>query len=45
MSKNALADAREEILDHKSFIEIYIANSIWLPVARLKSAMNVSDTE
>ena len=45
LSKNALADAREEMLDHESFMEIDSAHSIWLPIARFKRTMSVSDAD
>jgi integrase len=45
LSKNALADAREEMLDHESYMEIDSASGQWLPVQRFKSKMDVSDAE
>jgi integrase len=45
LSKNALADAREEMLDHESFIDIDSAHQLWLPVQRFKNKMDVSDAE
>ena len=39
LPKNALADAREEVLDHESFMEINSAHPVWLPVARFKRKM------
>ncbi|KFE36123.1 site-specific integrase [Thioclava atlantica] len=45
LSQNALADAREEVLDHESFMDINSANLIWLPVARFKTKMEVSDAD
>lgn len=45
LSKNALADAREEMLDHGSFLDIDSAHPKWLPVARFKRKSGVSDAE
>ena len=45
LSKNALADAREEMLDHESYIDMDSANPMWLPVARFKRKMDVSDAD
>lgn len=45
LSQNALADAREEVLDHESFMDIDSAHPIWLPVARFKRRMDISDVE
>lgn len=43
LSKNALADGGEELLDHQGFMEIDSAYSLWLLVARFKRTMSVSD--
>jgi integrase len=45
LSQNALADAREEMLDHESYVDMDSANPQWLPVARFKRTMQVSDAE
>ena len=45
LSKNALADAREEMLDHVSYMDIDSASAQWLPVDRFKNKMNVTDAE
>lgn len=45
LSKNALADAREEMLDHESYMDIDSASAQWLPVDRFKIKMNVTDAE
>ena len=45
LSQNALADAREEVLDHESFMDIDSAHPIWLPVERFKRKMAVSDAD
>jgi len=45
LSKNALAPAREEMLDHESFMDIDSAHPIWLPVTRFKRKMDVSDAD
>ena len=45
LSQSALADVREEILDHESFVDMESANTQWLPVARFKRKMQVSDDE
>ncbi|WP_232621665.1 site-specific integrase [Thioclava electrotropha] len=45
LSQNALAAAREEVLDHESFMDIDSAHPIWLPVARFKTKMDVSDAD
>ncbi|WP_235047562.1 tyrosine-type recombinase/integrase [Limimaricola cinnabarinus] len=45
LSKNALADAREEMLDHESFMDINSANPTWLPVQPFKRKMGVSDAD
>ena len=43
LSQNALTDVREEMLDHESRVDMESANPQWLPVARFKRAMAVSD--
>ena len=45
LSKNALEDVREEMLDHESYVDMESANPQWLPVARFKRTMAVSDAE
>ncbi|GHE06396.1 hypothetical protein GCM10008024_40650 [Allgaiera indica] len=45
LSQNALADAREEVLDHENFMDIDCAHPIWLPFARIKTKMEVSDAD
>jgi hypothetical protein len=45
LSSNALADAREEMLDHESYHGHQQRHPIWLPVARFKSKMDVSDAD
>jgi len=45
LSKNALADAREEMLDHDSFLEMETTHPLWLPISRFKRAMDVSDEQ
>ncbi|WP_230802187.1 site-specific integrase [Seohaeicola saemankumensis] len=45
LSQNALATAREEVQDHESFMGINSANPIWLPVARFKRKMEISDAD
>ncbi len=36
LSQNALADVREEMLDHESYVDSQSAYPQWLPVARFK---------
>lgn len=45
LSKNALKDIREEMLDHESFLEMETDFPKWLPVERFKRVMDVSDEE
>ncbi|MBL4600195.1 MAG: hypothetical protein JKX93_14610 [Rhizobiaceae bacterium] len=45
LSQSARDSAREEILDHDSWIEIEGDYQKWLPVQRFKRKMEVSDTE
>ncbi|WP_412507225.1 tyrosine-type recombinase/integrase [Roseovarius sp. SYSU LYC5161] len=45
LSKNALRDAREEILDHEDFLGSGTANPLWLPVSRFKRTMDVSEDQ
>lgn len=43
LSKNALADAREEMLDHDCMVDLGSVHPQYLPIARFKRRMNVSD--
>lgn len=43
LSKNALSDAREEMLDHNSFVDLESVYPMYLPIARFKRKMDVSD--
>jgi hypothetical protein len=43
LSKNALADAREEMLDHDCMVDLEGLNTEFLPIARFKRKMDVSD--
>ena len=45
LSKNALDHAREELLDHESFVDLESADPQWLPVDRFKRKMSVSDAD
>jgi hypothetical protein len=45
LSNKALADAREEMLDHESFMEIDSAHTQWLPIERFKTKMGVTHAE
>ncbi len=45
MSKNALADAHEEMLDHDCMVEIEGLYPKYLPIARFKRKMAVSDED
>ena len=45
LSQTYLADAREEMRDHESFLAMERAYPQWLPVARFKRTMKVSDAE
>ncbi|NKW78221.1 site-specific integrase [Rhodobacteraceae bacterium R_SAG7] len=45
MSKNALADAREEMLDHDCMVDLESINSQYLPIVRFKAKMDVSDAD
>ena len=42
LSKNALADAHEEMLDHDCMVDLESMNAQYLPVARFKRKMDVS---
>ena len=43
LSKNALADAREEMLDHDCMVDLEAVHPQYLPIARFKRRMDVSD--
>ena len=43
LSKNALADAREEMLDHDCMVDLEAMDTQYLPVARFKRKMTISD--
>jgi hypothetical protein len=43
LSKNALADAREEMLDHDSMVDLESVHPQYLPIARFKRIMEVTD--
>lgn len=45
LSNEALADAREEMLDHGCMVELQALNTQYLPVARFKRKMDVSDDD
>jgi len=45
MSKNALADAREEMLDHDCMVDLEGVNEQYLPITRFKSKTEVSDAD
>ncbi|RSK31585.1 site-specific integrase [Rhodovulum iodosum] len=45
LSKNALADAREEMLDHDSMVDLESVHPQYLPIARFKTKMEVSDAD
>lgn len=45
LSKNALADAREEMLDHDCMVDLEGVNEQYLPIARFKSKTAVSDAD
>ena len=45
LSKNALADVREEMLDHETYVDMETAHPQWLPVARFKRKMDISDAD
>jgi len=45
LSKNALTDAREEMLDHESLLELETTSPMWLPISRFKRVMDVSDEQ
>ena len=45
LSPNVLEHAREEMLDHESYMTINSASPINLPINRFKSRMGVSDTD
>lgn len=45
LSKNALVDVREEMLDHETYVEMETAHPQWLPVARFKRKMEISDAD
>ncbi len=43
LSKQALIEAREEMLDHQDFVEMETTHPQFLPIARFKRKMDVSD--
>lgn len=45
LSKNALTDVREEMLDHDSLLELETTSPMWLPVSRFKRVMDASDEQ
>ena len=45
MSKNALVDAREEMLDHEDYLKRDDPHPTYLPIARFKTQMKVSDDD
>lgn len=45
LSRNALEDARSEMLDHESWIEIEAHNAMYLPIERFKRKMDVSEED
>lgn len=45
LTEYALVDVREEMLDHESYLEMGIPSQQWLPVARLKRKMDISDAD
>lgn len=45
LSKNALADAREEMLDHDCMVDLESVRPEELPIARFKTKMEVSDAD
>ncbi|WP_235823845.1 site-specific integrase [Actibacterium lipolyticum] len=45
LSKNALADAREEMLDHDCGVDLESLSPAYLPIARFKRVMDVSDEQ
>ncbi|WP_424984459.1 site-specific integrase [Microbulbifer sp. S227A] len=45
LSKNALVDVREEMLDHETYVDMETAHPQWLPVARFKRKMDISDAD
>jgi hypothetical protein len=45
LSKNALADAREEMLDRDSMVDLESVHPQYLPIARFKTKMEVSDAD
>ncbi len=45
LSKNALVDVREEMLDHETYVDMETAHPQWLPVARFKRKMEISDAD
>ncbi|WP_340214061.1 tyrosine-type recombinase/integrase [Dinoroseobacter shibae] len=45
LSKNALTDAREEMLDHESLLELETTSPMWLPISRFKRVMDVSNEQ
>lgn len=45
LSKNALEDARCEMLDHESYLDMDIQGDMYLPVERFKRKAGLSDTD
>lgn len=45
LSQNAIADVREEKLDHDSFLAMESAHPQWLPAERFKRKMQISDVQ
>ncbi len=45
LSQNALADAREEMLDHDCMVDLESVHPQYLPIARFKRKMEISDAD
>lgn len=45
LSQTALEDARSEMEDHESFLDLASDHPLWLPIARFKRKMGVTDAD
>lgn len=45
LSKNALEDARSELLDHESYLDMNMQSEMYLPIARFKRKTGLSDAD
>ena len=45
LRKSVLEHAREEMLDHESFVELGSADPLWVPATRFKRKMEISESD